>query len=434
MNRVYYKLELTLLSPLSIGSGANENTDRDVLVDSSECPFIPATSLAGVLKSFLTKTEGKAKANEIFGFIPTSETEKKEAQKGNPDYAERPDKIRVYDGTLADEAGKSFFITNRDMVALKNKVGIKGRKFDTEAVEPGVKFVAYLELFEPKYEAQIRKALSALNSGEIRLGSKTSRGYGKVSVNAKAKTICAVDKWLKFDMMEADCWNDADSVNLDKSGQYKITLGLKSTGGISIREYTTEPSTEEQTMPDYETMSIHSCKGNDGTPIPVIPGTSWAGAFKDRFSEFVQDKELTESLFGFVHNPKEDGDDKVRKSSVVFDESQLTGGTWKQTTRNSIDRFSSATKDGALYTERTYYYGKTELVISFASEPSEREKRIFAACLADLHNGFLAVGGLTAVGRGLFEIQSINGTDISAAEAKLENIYGELLKGVGIHE
>jgi hypothetical protein len=87
----------------------------------------------------------------------------------------------------------------------------------------------------------------------------------------------------------------------------------------------------------------------------------------------------------------------------------LKNGTFKQITRNAINRFTGSTKDGALYTEMTYYYGETELEILFKDKPNESIINALAVCVADLHYGFLCVGGLTSIGRGLFEITTVNG-------------------------
>jgi len=41
------------LSPLHIGSGSDERSDMDVLLDENDQPYIPATSFIGVLKRSL---------------------------------------------------------------------------------------------------------------------------------------------------------------------------------------------------------------------------------------------------------------------------------------------------------------------------------------------------------------------------------------------
>ena len=440
--RKYYRIDLTLRSPLSIGSGKNENTDKDVIVDCSGTPFIPASSLVGAIRNYVYKKYGRATANKVFGFIPSTKEENEKAKKNDPDYVARKTQVIVYDAILKKEERSSLFITSRDMVALENKVATRGAKFDMEAVEPDVCFTTYIELLtnDGCCDACVQESLAAMDAGVIRLGSKTTRGYGEVGLKIKAATFNDVDAWLEFDMMLDESWNTGgvtDCEKLPEISGYEITVDLRQKGGISIREYSTEPSTGEKTMPDYITMGLHPQKGSGGQ-IPVIPGTSWAGAFRERYKEF-SDEASTKELFGIIEQEKKvtkDGKIEVhtlaRKSQITFSESRLSGGTYKLVSRNSIDRFTGAAKKGALYTEKTYFDGETQLKISFTSIPEDVVLSRISACLADLHNGYMAVGGLTAIGRGLFEIVSINGQSINAEGQKSESIFNiidRILKG-----
>ena len=71
------------------------------------------------------------------------------------------------------------------------------------------------------------------------------------------------------------------------------------------------------------------------------------------------DREIGD-LFGTV-------DDKAARSKISFTESEVTDGSWKKPwkkiTRNSIDRYTGGTIDGALFTELTHYGGETTLTI-----------------------------------------------------------------------
>ena len=147
--RKIYKLNITLASPLSIGSGANANTDKDVIVDRCGLPFIPASSLAGVLRSYISANRGRALENALFGYTADSKEAKRKIDAKDPDYIERRSLVRVYDGLCKSYDPDHYFITTRDMVALKNRIGIDGAKFDMEAVETGAEFVAYIELLKP---------------------------------------------------------------------------------------------------------------------------------------------------------------------------------------------------------------------------------------------------------------------------------------------
>lgn len=404
--RVYYKLIITLISPLSIGSGEAEYTDHDVIVDNLGNPFIPGTAIAGVLRSNIEN------ADELFGHIKNQKDDNKE---------EYESKIAVYDGRM--ENNKSFFITSRDCVKLKDKVCEPGAKFDLQAVEPGSQFVSYLELFDEQYTDTVEQALAEMDAGNIRLGMKTTRGYGQVKLSVYKKIVRSAGEWLDFDMFDSEAFDIP--IKLPKAEQKKqIRLSLKCIGGISVREYSTDVG-----MPDYETMILKSVKNADNKDIPVIPGTSWAGAFRSRFKEFAGE-ELTKDLFGNVGAERGNTEDII-KSQIMFNETQFSNGVFKKYTRNSIDRFSGATKDGALYTELTYYYGKTELVITCPGNISEKGKYALSACVADLHNGFLSVGGLTSIGRGLFKVTAVNGKSetvdyIKADSMNLDAFVGEV--------
>ena len=389
--RVYYQLRIRLAAPLSVGSGESESTDHDVFVDGNGNPVIPATSIAGVLRAFV----GGDTAVELFGEIAEKEGDKT-----------IPSQIRVYDARCTK--GDKNYISNRDFVKLKDKVAVKGAKFDCQVVETGAEFTAYCELLDCSFESVLESALAALSNGIIGLGSKTTRGFGRVNLSVKKRVFKDVDNWLDFKMFEESEWASLQPLSLKNtfSDTAVIQIGLRSLGGLSIREYSTDID-----MPDYKTLSLKA----QSNYSPVIPGSSWAGAFRDRCAQILTGEEITD-YFGEVNETTA----KSQKSQIRFSESIIAGGTPKDVTRNSIDRFSGATKSGALYTERTYYYGETALEITVPY--NERLIAAVGVCLADLHNGFLTVGGLSSIGRGLFQITDItlsgkNLTDYITGEA-----------------
>ena len=123
------------------------------------------------------------------------------------------------------------------------------------------------------------------------------------------------------------------------------------------------------------------------------------------------------------------------RSKITFSESQIKGGAFKELTRTAIDRFTGGAADGALYTEETYYGGESDLKIMIKSKEIDEDfKNVLSAAIADLHGGYLAVGGLTAVGRGLFKVTAVNGVScgdgdsyLNAAEMykKIRTLLGE---------
>lgn len=387
MERVYYRYIFRLKSPLALGSGISDNTDSDVLLDSRGVPYIPATSIAGVIRHSVDEDT----ARELFGTI----------QNGSGEMS----KVLTYDAVCTGENSVSV----RDSVRLNNKVAEDTGKFDFEAVETGAEFRGYIELADcgADGDSVINEAFQKINAGLLRFGHKTTRGYGTVAVEGLQRIgFSDADAWLDFDMFDDECWKNAQAVELTKPSDLTgITLSLKQRGGISIRRYSTDVSDGENAAPDYEQLSLRS-------GVPVIPGTSWAGAFRARFCEFAGE-EKADGLFGHIEENVKQARNK--KSAIYFSESMLDGGYYKTVTRNSIDRFTSGTNDGALYTEKTYYGGSTELELLFTEKQSDDVKRAVLAVIADLDNGFLSVGGLTSVGRGLFSVEKlcINGQDMT---------------------
>lgn len=397
MNRIkYFSIVFELASPLAIGSGENANTDSDIILDNSGKPTIPATAIAGVFRNYLNK-------KDIFGNIDEN------------DPAES--KIRFYDAQLISD---SSFTTVRDSVKLEDKVGVNGAKFDMEAVETGISFETVIELKDDGSDAEsdILRTLEAINAGFLRIGSKTSRGYGRLKVVSlkKAEFTLPDDKakWLDFDLFNAEDKCYKETALPDSADNFiSIKMKLKQNGAVSIRSYTVK-NADDISSADYIQLSL-----KDGTP--VIPGTSWAGAFRDRFRQLSNDT-LAKELFGYVDTVKL----SQKKSLIYFSESEIVGGEMKVITRNSIDRFTAGTKDGALYTEKTCYNGSCGLEIFINKnglEDAEKNIALICAVICDLDKGYLAVGGLTSVGRGMFTVENItvNGADVTDA-LKADNI------------
>lgn len=395
MNKAYYLIQLVLVSPMSVGSGECRFTDHDIALDSRGLPVIPATAIAGVFRHFLGDD-----CTGLFGSI--------DGNKGEASH------VIFYDACET----KHSFTAMRDCVAMNNgeKTAKDRAKFDLQAEETDAVFETVIELDEIgcKFAEEIETAIAALNCGIIRFGAKTSRGYGEARVNELYRAAFSLpedaDRWLDFDMFSCgdSCYEKIAPAQYSGGRYTRISLNLSQNGGISIREYTTErqqaENSDAKSGANYKHISLNS-------GIPVISGTSWAGAFRSRYCEFLG-SEKRDELFGFVD--EESGES--RASRIVFSESQISGYTEKLITRNSVDRFSGGVKDSALYSERSVFCGKCSLEIS-VKDAADEELAAVCAVICDIDRGYLAVGGLTSVGRGLFGVDSItvNGTDVTQA-------------------
>lgn len=422
IEKKYYKIKFTLASPIAIGDGSNYTTDRDIVRNSKGVPYIPASAIAGVSRSMFLNDKnlvhtyfGKVDINTDINNL--SRPEDKESR------------LVFYDANMSEKT--NYHISVRDSVALDAyKTAIDGAKFDMEVLEPGVEFTTYIEqnIYSNSDENIAYKIVNFWLHNKIHLGGKVMRGYGSikdVSVSEIAFSLEKdVKKWLLFDMYDEKSWIEAKEIageEICDKNLINIILSLKQNSGISIRRYTTKISDDERiSMPDSEQLFVKI----DGIETPVIPGTSWAGAFSHRMKKLVP-KCAENDFFGIVSKNK-----KIR-SKIMFGETRLVNAVPKVMTRNAIDRFSGGTANQALFTEKTYYGGEGKLEIEIKKDSLNKEvARALAATITDLHMGFLAVGGLTAIGRGLFNVVGVNidGEDIDFDQ---NTMYGKIINALG---
>lgn len=409
MKKIYYRIEFTLASAMSVGSGENYYSDSDMIRDSQGYPFIPGSSLAGVYRSIL----GEETADLYFGPLKLD----------GKDLTERESKVLVYDAKLKE----TFFRTSiRDCVELDVwKTSVDGSKFDFEVVEPGTIFVTYLEQNCKEEDNDIGKTLAcAWMNGKISLGKKTMRGMGSIKeakVHRREFDLSqeeSLEQWLDFDMYKEMDWANSQMKKLELHeimNYIRIELKLQQRGGISIRRYTTKVKTDN-VQPDSEQITYQI--GKDGKEYPFIPGTSWAGAFRHHMNRLIPGS--TGNYFGYCNK------NIKKKSDIRFSENFIYGASAKFLTRNAIDRFTGGVIATAVFSEKMWYGGKTELVVEFPANVTREFKQAMAASINDLHMGLLSVGGLTSVGRGIFEIENmeINGEQVAVST----EMYNEILK------
>ena len=451
----YLKITFQLDSPLCIGSGRNDITDQDILRDARGIPYIPGSAVAGVIREACQGIMDEKAWKYYFGYSSTNTGNKFNSE---DDIIES--QIIFYDATLVgdnkDKDGNpKYRISQRDGVALNEyKSAKKQAKFDREILEGDCKFQTFIEISEEQSDINEKvKADEVLTNiakiwkeTDIRFGAKTTRGYGKIcNVEIIGKNFDFTSKdeissWIDFNIFEENSWENAilyeDMLNtLMKDNIWtlkdnnRLSLKLRLEGGLSIRRYSTECS-DEESAPDQEQLTTVKFDKNGSEEVAVIPGTTWAGAIGHRMEELIKSSKVKEVeiskdyiqkyyYFGTV-------DSKVKEKSLIyFNESKLTGGQFKKMSRNAIDRFLGSTAEGALFTEKIYIGGETTLDISFgdpyntAVSYSDDFIKALAATLTDLHEGYLAVGGATSVGRGIFSILKINGVKLN--ECKLED-------------
>lgn len=178
-------------SAFAIGSGERGFTvDRLIARDALGLPYLPGTSLVGVLRHELSTRDSEDRIKNLFGY--------QEGQSG------QGSRIIVSSGHLIGENGHevieglvpldlnngyySYFqrLPERDHVRMTDKGAADTKnhgKFDEEVVHKGTRFAFRLELMGNDEDAEIwDQMLSLIHHPMFRVGAGTRRGFGKFRV------------------------------------------------------------------------------------------------------------------------------------------------------------------------------------------------------------------------------------------------------------
>lgn len=416
-NKIYYYIRMKLLSPISVGNGDDFLTDHDCIKNSKGIPFIPGSTLAGVFLHYLSNENKKI-------FTP----------KINDEFKQSPYFIsdaNVYKENHTDRINTSI----RDGIKLdENKITEDGAKFDFEIVETGTTFDFRIEITIrendniEKMKKVVDIILNGINNGEVLFGYKSKRGYGKAKIiESKVKEFNTEDleNLILFDKYDINNYDDYSIAKENNESKYDyIKFELKQLGGISIKRYSARAGEV-----DFEHITSNG--------KPVIPGTSWNGLIKSQIKKYLENDILYQS--GIILTEwfgKEKGKETEGKASnVIIEESEIKNATKIELTRNKIDRFSGGVSDKALFSEVAYYNGETTLGIKVKKSIKEDEDNsriigLIALVIKDIDNGLIALGGQTAIGRGMFKVMeaTINGESFDLDNA-IEKIIGGALIG-----
>lgn len=411
LERKVFQIKFETVSPLSVSSGEDEWTDSDVLRNWDGEPFVSGSSLAGAMRAYLEKEKNESC---LMGYSGIDDVGKMSS-------------LFISDIVFQD----GYQTGVRDGVALGiNKTAKTGSKYDVEILEHGAGGTFYMELVvreadnEREMDKELVRLFTGIRLGEIRLGQKKTRGFGEFRLTSIKCSIFDRNNYLEYaKAYDADYWekraDEKEAWEKRESCEHKkilIEVPLKLTGGISIRQYAAIKG-----QPDFTHITDNG--------VPVIPGSSMNGAVRHRICEILNElgennvikhenvKGIVDTMFGYVD---ESG---AKISAIVVSESKIKGATPLTMTRTGVSRFESAVKKGALYKERTYVGGTVTLKISVNKNTSGDEKWMIGLLLLaikDLQNGYLSVGGETAIGRGLF---SKNGPILIDGESGKEDTY-----------
>jgi CRISPR-associated protein Csm3 len=227
-NKTIFTGKLKLISGLHIGSGGmSQKTDATVMKDAFDNPYIPGSSLKGVIRTISERLHhlvlendsavpvcylaGKKDCNNSKKSTKLQEELQPLIKEGDEEEVNkkinktvcpicqlygstfRASKIVVHDSPLVESYKHKDNSTIRDSVRIDRDTGAAkdGAKFDYEVVHAGTEFEFMIEAenLNAQDEKLLYLALHELIAGNIQIGGKISRGLGAVQLmDAKVKT------------------------------------------------------------------------------------------------------------------------------------------------------------------------------------------------------------------------------------------------------
>lgn len=445
IKRIIIRGLLVLETPTCLGSGDTDSpTDFALIRDSiSDHALLTGASIAGALRNYLLEYEHGYNTKEQNNDLATTLLG-----------GSRRDQNGEQSPLIVNDAISSKIpsIELRDGVAIESTTGTakEGQKYDLELLAAGTTFPISFELLIEKDadETQLKKALAlalrGLETGEISMGMKKRRGFGR----------CRVEKWQvwQFDLRkdkDRKEWLKFDHWTKEISNTIKSFSSIvEALGGVSLKQQIDQRKTfvihaifklatpllirsgqnlvQENKLPDV----VHLHSQRNGKNQPIISGTSLAGVLRHRAERIINtlDKNLQilDKILGYVK------DNKAINSRLSVHESVIESTEELVQTRIAIDRFTGGAYHGALFSEQPVFgvelvekekIGKkdkyknkpkpksqhkhVELQLELRN-PEEFEVGLLLLLLKDLWTGDLPIGGTSSIGRG--RLQGVEAT------------------------
>ena len=403
VRRLYARGKWKLNSVAHFGGDETGIADMCLLRDAEGKPFIPAASIAGAARSFLARQSK-----------PWTKYQKGDESKILKQlFGGAGEKDTMSALIVADAACKNSQTSIRDGVRVDTQSGsaAEGAKFDVEVVERGAEFELRLEcvIRDGDDNSELEKLFLALlhgfKVGDIRLGARTRRGYGRGKVASWKIRNLKMDK--PDDVMAWLCdkvWSHPASkltpgpLRSDQRQYFRLEADFILRTSLLIRSSPSDPKS-----PDM--VHLHSAGE------PVVPGTSFAGAFRHRASLIASTigwpEDAVSEIFGPVHEQGAKDPQKDLWASRVWIEEKLVKNVesrWQD--RVAIDRFTGGSLQSALFNEKPVFPQKSTPHLKLKlmlEEPDDAEIGLLFLTLRDFWHGHAALGGETSNGRGTLQ-------------------------------
>lgn len=466
IKRIIIKGVLKLDTPTCLGSGDNDSPiDLALLRDNlnGNLALLTGASIAGALRNYLRNQSKGYHQNDLrndivtklFGdlsnYIDEEKLDENERIKKRNQDNQSP---LIIDDSISTSPIQSEL---RDGVKIDSvtRTAEPKKKYDLELLQAGTKFPLCFELLieEKSDESNLLKglaiALQGLERGEISLGMKKHRGFGRCTVhnwqvwNFNLEDASDRIHWLTFD----HSWSTDPPCTKSPAINSSIVVAMKEAGlefpeeWEDQREFCKIDATftlaspllirSGQASSDKAPDVVHLKSRRNGELKPVLSGTSLAGVLRHRAERIIntigQNTSIIEDIFGSDLSKNKTSEAKA--SRLIVHESEIKNYTDLVQNRIAIDRFTGGTLHGALFNEQPIFpNNNTELKLNLElRNPKKCEVGLLLLLLKDLWTGDLPVGGTSSIGRG--RLQGKDATITLRREGKTETFTIEKSSG-----
>lgn len=460
------------VTPLALGSGEADGVlDSLVARDVNGLPYLPGTSIAGVLRHM----EGVGQNPEENRITPEDNLWGYQSRKvchGSELIFSEGRMVgkdgKPVDGLQKISANDEFygqFMTDLP-VRQHARIGHRGTvdgsgKYDNQVVFAGARFTFEVEIVATDEVGadKLKGILANVGSDVFRIGGGTRKGYGQMkviraqyksydlNVESQRKAYLSHSARLSDDFDGADITKD---LKKETEGWKSYTLTLKANdfflfgSGLADDEADMTPVSEKVIAWEGDKPSVTTSRKRT-----LIPAASVKGALAHRTAFYYNKKtqafadqepdltkhigaynEAVKALFGYQSPEAEDDEKKgkLHRGNVLISDVFLEKvADTKILNHVKIDRFTGGAVDSALFSEKVSRGKDKEIKIELSvdtkalKERTETDKAAsdvvwaFNAAIKDLLSGRLPLGGGVNRGNGIF-----TGTMSPEAEIKID--------------
>jgi CRISPR/Cas system CMR subunit Cmr4 (Cas7 group RAMP superfamily) len=447
-----WRLVLEAATPLSLATGHGDGERDTVLAsDANGLPFVPASSVAGVLRSLVRGARPAVEAS-LFGELAPTDTERGRMSRLEISHAHLHDShdrpVTGLHATIDDPLLRPL-LHRRNAQRQRVRIGHRGAAddgglFDRSVLPAGHRFTVEWVLWSHDDDPEEARLLDALLAdGWLRVGGLTRAGLGMLR--------CVRGRTRRFDLRREDdlaAWSalphdlgepadavltvpwpavDASAAPLQALRRLRLALhpesGFRFGGGVQSLQRNGESRPNADWAMSERRVVWQGGRGRlADAPQALVPATGVKGALSHRVAFHAHrlagewasagrlqgyDKALhcsaVRRLFGSAGDER--GDDEARAGVLGFADHWLVvapagdgeGGSVRAQVRmhNHIDRFTGGVRNRLLFgTEDLYAFDPSAPVLTLDITLDERRFRAGGGTDADLHALALAVADL----------------------------------------